>query len=508
MKWGDFLVIKELNMKNFGKFHHKIIPLHKGINLIYGENETGKTTIYYFIKSMFFDIEKKKGKAAQFDTYHLYEPWENQLFYEGELKFEAGGRNFRIERGFHKNQKKEILINEDDAEELSIEQGDLLHILDGLNETIFKNTLAIGQLQSQVEEKITGELKNYTSDISLSGDGGVNVARALDTLAKRRKEKESKLRDLDNKRRLRVTGLHKEKEYVQTDLIKKENQLKEYTGLHKTRKEALEKENLKNQQASKKKRLSVEIALALLIVLGVLILKPIWMKALIVVLGLIIETATFVGLSKISANKSSKLQDNDGELNRLEGMILGLKEDIHDKEVQLSNLDDILMEENRILEEERVLKMEISALEMAHEGILSASYELQKEISDGLNKKASQILSFITSGKYEDVRIDEQASTRLNTRNKIIYEEEVSKGTMDGIHFAVRMAFLELFFPDEKMPVILDDAFAMYDDNRLQQALRYLEESNRQVILFTCQKREEQLLKQLQIPYHKIELSN
>lgn len=507
MKWGESLEIKELNMKNFGRFHHKSIEFGGGINLVYGENESGKTTIYHFIKSMFFDIEKQRGKAAQFDSYHLYEPWENSLFYEGELKFSAGGRNFRIERGFHKNQRKEILINEDDAEELSIAQGDLLHILDGLNENVFRNTMAIGQLKSEIDEKIAGELKNYTSDFTLSGDGGVNVSKALEKLLKLKKEKEANLRSQENKRQLKVAGLMKEREFVQTDLMKKENQLREYISLHKKRKELLENQKILNTKEYKTKCLVSALNIAMLASLGSILLNPIIIKVLSAVFGIGLCFVIRFWYIKTIEHKNNKLQETDSEFNRLEGTILGLKEDIQEKEVQLSNLSDILLEEDSTSKLETDIKMDIKALELAYEGVLEASLQLQKEISNGLNKRASQILSFLTNEKYEDIRIDEHAFARLNTKNKIIYEEQVSKGTMDEIHFAVRMAFLELFFLEESMPVILDDAFVMYDNKRLERALRYLKQSNRQVILLTCHTREEQLLKQLEIPFHKIVLT-
>ena len=44
------MIIKELNLIGFGKFNNKIITLEDGINIIYGENEAGKSTIQNFIK--------------------------------------------------------------------------------------------------------------------------------------------------------------------------------------------------------------------------------------------------------------------------------------------------------------------------------------------------------------------------------------------------------------------------------------------------------------------------
>ena len=87
--------INELLLKNFGKFHDRQIDLDEGINLIHGENESGKSTIHTFIRGMLFGIERGRGRAAQNDTFSIYEPWENP--------------NSKVERNI--SVSKEILIN-------------------------------------------------------------------------------------------------------------------------------------------------------------------------------------------------------------------------------------------------------------------------------------------------------------------------------------------------------------------------------------------------------------
>ena len=82
--------INELLLKNFGKFHDRQIDLDEGINLIHGENESGKSTIHTFIRGMLFGIERGRGRAAQNDTFSIYEPWENPNYYSGILKFKSG----------------------------------------------------------------------------------------------------------------------------------------------------------------------------------------------------------------------------------------------------------------------------------------------------------------------------------------------------------------------------------------------------------------------------------
>ena len=68
---------------------------------------------------------------------------------------------------------------------------------------------------------------------------------------------------------------------------------------------------------------------------------------------------------------------------------------------------------------------------------------------------------------------------------------QVSRGTMEQLYFALRMAVGQLFCPDTPMPVLLDDAFAYLDDERLDLALQLLKElaENRQILVFSCQAR-------------------
>ena len=69
----------------------------------------------------------------------------------------------------------------------------------------------------------------------------------------------------------------------------------------------------------------------------------------------------------------------------------------------------------------------------------------------------------------------------------------LSQGAADQLYLAVRLAICDLVLPEEKhVPLILDDALLSFDDDRLHAALDYLleESESRQILLFTCQKRE------------------
>ena len=60
---------ERLVLKNFGKFQDKEIVLKDGINICYGGNESGKSTIHTFIESMIFGMERKRGRASAMDDF-------------------------------------------------------------------------------------------------------------------------------------------------------------------------------------------------------------------------------------------------------------------------------------------------------------------------------------------------------------------------------------------------------------------------------------------------------
>lgn len=56
--------IKEAIIGQFGKLQNRNISFEPGINVIYGENEAGKTTLHDFLLGMFFGMEKGRGRGT------------------------------------------------------------------------------------------------------------------------------------------------------------------------------------------------------------------------------------------------------------------------------------------------------------------------------------------------------------------------------------------------------------------------------------------------------------
>ena len=149
---------------------------------------------------------------------------------------------------------------------------------------------------------------------------------------------------------------------------------------------------------------------------------------------------------------------------------------------------------------------EIESINLAMEVIDGISKDIHRQVGWRLRRRISQILGEITGGKYTEILIDADLHITVNTGERTVALENLSRGTVEQIYFALRMAAGELLCGQEKLPVFLDEVFGMYDEERLSLVLKWLAKENRQVIISSCRQREEEILKKNKISYHKIEL--
>ena len=179
---------------------------------------------------------------------------------------------------------------------------------------------------------------------------------------------------------------------------------------------------------------------------------------------------------------------------------------LRDKETLLYNLQEELEElEN---DNEQILKAqkEAESIALAEKMLAKAAGNLQSRRGNFLKDRTWEILGDLTQGKYCSGIIDENFQIWLDSGDRYVGLYQVSQGTVEQVYFALRMAAGELLCQEEELPVLLDETFAMYDDRRLCQALRWLHKNKSQVILFTCTRREIQAMEKLGIPWRQISL--
>lgn len=183
------MIIKQLDLISFGKFEEKSLTLSDGMNIIYGNNEAGKTTIHKFIEGMFFGFFKPYSKRKIYTKdYERYFPW-NSTEYRGVLKFIHKGEVYRIERNFIKG-FDEVKIFDDKTGE------DITHLFDydpvlrlyspstalGFNSVVYNNTINIKQLGNKTDKILAKEIKDSLINIGGSLDEDISVKNAIEEL--------------------------------------------------------------------------------------------------------------------------------------------------------------------------------------------------------------------------------------------------------------------------------------------------------------------------------------
>ena len=185
--------ILDLYINGFGKFHGRNLSFGDGLNIVYGKNEAGKSTIHTFIRGMLFGIERQRGRASKGDLYTRYEPWENSGTYEGQLRLEHNGHIYRIQRIFQKSRKEFKIVDETAGKEIQATKAFMDELLGGLSETVYNNTISIGQLKAATDEGMVGELKNYIANLNTTGNLALNITKATSFLKSQKKALESQM---------------------------------------------------------------------------------------------------------------------------------------------------------------------------------------------------------------------------------------------------------------------------------------------------------------------------
>ena len=515
--------IDELYIRDFGKFHDRRIYLDEDIQVFYGENEYGKSTIYAFIKAMLFGLQRGRGRAAAFDEYNKYKPWDNPGSYSGVMRFTSGKRHFVLERNFNAYEKSVSLVCSDDGEELSVEDGDLEMLLGGLTKESFENTIAIGQLMHKPGSTLADELKNCASGYYETGSDRIELSGALEELKDKYKKIDKEINLLRNNKNKAIDEISHNCEYIQKSASKLESDYKKIDEKIKTLKGRIDnKEPVQEEhkaESGKKMILSGFSG----IIIG--ILGFIWgslmpeMSALLNIqaikdISIIILAAGFVFVvigivRKLKSRESVQKDENESneklqklkeerenaqkEIQLLLGEKRRLKEEWKENATAFGNLQEKLNETEMPGTYEKELQMKKSVLELAKNRMMEVSASLSGDFAGRLNEKASYILSRITDGKYDKIVIDDKLDMTIISDGKRIPVHSLSEGTIEQVYFSLRVSAADILFC-EPLPIILDETFAFYDEKRIKSTLKWLREQQRQVIIFSCHRREEEIL--------------
>ena len=176
-----------------------------------------------------------------------------------------------------------------------------------------------------------------------------------------------------------------------------------------------------------------------------------------------------------------------------------LRERLREKDLYREELRELA----EMSEEEKRLRLDISACIEAGERIKAAAERLTGDWGRRLEQAASEILAALTAGRYQGLRFEEQMGITVTDGKRVYAPFQLSTGTKEQIRMSVRLA-AAMFLSEEPMPFVFDDAFLTWDDERLGRMLDWLSVCGRQVLIFTGGNREERLFAERNIPIFKI----
>ena len=180
--------INKLKINSYGKLKEKEIELKDGINIIYGQNETGKSTLINFIINSFYGISKNK-KGKEISDYDKYKPWIGEEF-SGKVEYELDNKEkFEIYRDFNKKNPKIFNENmEDISKEFNIDKNkgnEFFYEQTKIDEDLFLSTLAINQNEVKLENQAQNFLIQKIANLAQTGDDSTSFKKVIDRINRR-----------------------------------------------------------------------------------------------------------------------------------------------------------------------------------------------------------------------------------------------------------------------------------------------------------------------------------
>lgn len=609
--------IENIKINSFGTLKNKEINLDKNVNIIYGKNESGKSTLLTYIKTAFYGISKNKN-CKQISDFDKYKPWSGEEF-SGKIKYILDdGSKYEIFRDFNKKNAKIYNENlEDITKQFNMDkkEGSQFFIEQvGLDENMFTSTIMSGQQEVKLNEQQQNVLVQKIANIAGTGDSNLSYNKAKEKLNKKQLEEvgtertqgkpinilkskikyisemleklnlykqekitiEQKKKDLENK----IQGQEQRRELIKkiselSEKIRIESEKVNYKNKIKEEKQdeienlKREKEEITNISRNKKNKNEwywiINAIMIVLMAISIIALKNKYITyTILTALTCTLVLEYIIKINKIKRNKdlqknkidllNTKIdflqkQKNDIEqdIKREKGNLEKEKEEIKNKyNIELYDIENSKNDLEEITSRINEEKIKLNTLEVEEKSIvnkledlikleeefatihehlkeieqknyeinlakdfLEKAYEkMKKNITPKFTFNLSENIKNITNGKYTNINVNDENGLIVEIQNgEYIPAERLSIGTIDQLYLSLRISMIEEI-SKEKMPIILDEAFAYFDDERLENILKYLTQKYKQhqLIIFTCTNREKNILDKLNCIYNSVEL--
>lgn len=199
------------------------------------------------------------------------------------------------------------------------------------------------------------------------------------------------------------------------------------------------------------------------------------------------------------------IEDNKENINNLQLELHKIQLDKNNIEPKLEEL--IELEEKLDIEQRKLEQLEKRKriYEITNE-IMEESYEeMKNSIVPKFTKALNENVKMFSNENYNEVIIKDGILVKLKN-GEYVPIEKLSIGTIEEIYLALRLSMINEL-SKEKMPIILDEAFAYFDDDRLANTLEFLSNVDNQVIILTCTNREQEILDKQGIKFNYIKIN-
>ncbi len=622
--------INGFKINGFGKLKDKQIDLKDGINIIYGENESGKSSILKFISAMFYGASKNKN-GKDISDFDRYKPWVSEEF-SGKIDYTLdNGENFEVYREFKK--KNPVIYNEqkeDISKDFTIDKTkgiDFFLEQTGIDEETFYSTMVTEQEGIKLSKSSQNSIIQKISNLVSTGDDNISYKKSLDKINKSQNEEVGTERTSQRPINLiqnKINKLMEQKEELELykdsiyDNSAQREDLKQEQKEEENKKEFLKElkikmeetriknaeinfsKNLENDYNQKIEELNrkisndklvendekislknyyIAITICIIAFIVLMIVNPLKIANSIALIPIIFiiykiskdkkksisditnrEESTYKIINEIDVLKQSKEEQKsvaDEKEEKLKQELEEQRKELISKYMNYVNIgyiqeflsksyDDVLKEidvkENRIsairfklqtmentsrdintkldnlseieekLQDAEAEKDELLSLNnsynIAKECLERAYNQVKENISPKFTRNLCDIISKISNNRYSNVILNDNEGLNVELQNgSYVPASRLSVGTIDQMYLSLRLSALEEI-STEVMPIILDEAFAYFDDERLSSMLKYIKTNfeDNQIIIFTCSNREVKALENLKIEYNLINL--
>ena len=502
------MYINKLLLKEFGKFNNKEIRLKKGLNLIYGANESGKTTVKEFIVGMLYGIDKTRGIGARLDNYELRKPV-NGGGYSGKAYAVTDDKSYLLERNFLRTNKNATLTEIETGKEVQLKNPNSYKgILFDVDKSTYTNTLCIGEHGAVPGKELAEDLGNYVVNLTTTRNADIDKTEAVWYLKNERRKFENKklvaeidqlneqmdaLGDVDGdleaireERREELDAYNMEIARLKREarqLVNEKDAAIPDEDEDRTRShifldvEALDDDEEFRPKTQKKLTDNIFIIMltGILVVAAVMLavhllnfqkaiqqlftICTIAFVAVTIIDGLfrkgffdgadaVPDEAEFdqmiyeLGRATESRTVRIEIDRNFQEAHDAKLELLKFKE--HDAVAKRDSYYELKGKRDELQKRFEVMEKEQKAIDLAIQTINDISVDIYNDFGGRLNENISEIVSIITDGKYNDVKLDENMHISVFDDDHYMPIEFLSSGTIEQIYLAVRLCIAGL----------------------------------------------------------------